>query len=102
MDRVDTNGERQDFVRETLLTAIARGKRWQARIDDGTIATVKEVAERIGCNKSYVARIMRLSLMSPAIIRKIIAGYYPPGLTINRARKSLPLIWTKQEKILLK
>ena len=89
-------------MRETLLTAIARGKRWQARIDDGTIATVKEVAERIGCNESYVARIMRLSLMSPAIIRKIIAGYYPPGLTINRARKSLPLIWTKQEKILLK
>ena len=89
-------------MRETLLTAIARGRRWQAHIDDGTVATVKEIAERIGCNESHVARIMRLSLMSPAIIRKIIAGDYPPGLIINRARKSLPLIWTEQEKILLK
>jgi hypothetical protein len=75
-------------VRESLLTAIARGRRW-AHIDDGTAATVKEIAERIGCNESYVARIMRLSLISPAIIRKIIAGDYPPGLSINRARKSL-------------
>ena len=94
--------EQQDSVREILLTAIARGRRWQSYIDDGTVATVKEIAERIGCNESYVARIMRLSLMSPSIIRKIIAGDYPPGLTINRARKSLPLIWTDQEKILLK
>ena len=94
--------EQQDSVREILLTAIARGRRWQSYIDDGTVATVKEIAERIGCNESYVARIMRLSLMSPSIIRKIIAGDYPPGLTINRARKGLPLIWTDQEKILLK
>ena len=94
--------EQQDSVREILLTAIARGRRWQSYIDDGTVATVKEIAELIGCNESYVARIMRLSLMSPSIIRKIIAGDYPPGLTINRARKSLPLIWTEQEKILLK
>ncbi len=62
----------------------------------------KEIAERIGCNESYVARLMRLSLISPSIIRKIIAGDYPPGLTINRARKSLPLLWAEQEKILLK
>jgi ParB-like chromosome segregation protein Spo0J len=94
--------EQQDSVRKILLTAIARGRRWQSYIDDGTVATVKEIAERIGCNESYVARLMRLSLISPSIIRKIIAGDYPPGLTINRARKSLPLIWTEQEKILLK
>ena len=94
--------EQQDSVREILLTAIARGRRWQSYIDDGTVATVKEIAEMIGCNESYVARLMRLSLISPSIIRKIIAGDYPPGLTINRARKSLPLIWTDQEKILLK
>jgi len=79
-------------MRESLLAAIARGRRWQACIDDGTVATTKEIAERIGCNESYVARLMRLALISPSIIRKIIIGDYPPGLTINRARKSLPLI----------
>ena len=94
--------EQQDSVREILLTAIARGRRWQSYIDDGTVATVKEIAEMIGCNESYVARIMRLSLMAPFIIRKIITGDYPPGLTIKRARVGLPLIWTEQEEILLK
>lgn len=94
--------EQQDSVRKILLTAIARGRRWQSYIDDGTVATVKEIAERIACNESYVARIMRLSQMSPSIIRKIIAGDYPPGLTINRVRRALPILWKEQEEILLK
>ena len=80
MDRAATNGGRQDSVWETLLTAIARGRRWQAHIDDGSVATVKEIAERIGCNESYVARVMRLSLMSPAIIRKSSPGIIRRGL----------------------
>jgi hypothetical protein len=99
---IQPDGTEVDSGREALLTAIARGRRWQAYIDDGTVATVKEIAERIGCNESYVARIMRLSMMSPVILQKIIKGDYPPGLTINRARRGLPVMWIEQEKILLK
>lgn len=99
---IQPDGTEADSGREALLTAIARGRRWQSYIDDGTVATVKEIAERIGCNESYVARIMRLSMMSPVILRKIIKGDYPPGLTINRARRGLPVMWTEQEEILLK
>ena len=88
--------------REALLTAIARGQRWQAHIDEGTVSGIREIAKRIGRNESYVARIMRLSLMAPGIIRSIIAGDYPPDLTINRVRRALPLLWKEQEKMLLK
>ena len=95
-------GEQQDSVRETLLTAIARGQRWQAHIDEGTVSGIREIAKRIGRNESYVARIMRLSLMAPGIIRSIIAGDYPPDLTINRVRRALPILWKEQEEMLLK
>lgn len=95
-------GAETGIGREALLTAIARGRRWQSFIDNGTVAGIKDIAQKIGRNESYVARIMRLALLSPTIIRRIIAGDYPPGLTVNQARKGLPLLWKEQEDHILK
>jgi len=61
-------------------------------------ATLESVADRIGINSSYATRLLRLSFLSPEIVRMILDGRHPPTLTAKRLRADtrLPLSWNDQ------
>jgi len=44
---------------------------------------------------------MRLALLSPEIIHRIIAGNIPKSLTIRKLREALPMRWDEQKRKLL-
>jgi len=91
-----------DPGRQAFLLAVARGRRWQQLIDEGKVESIKALAASVGRDISYIARIIRLSMLAPEIIEKVIAGDYFAGLSASRARRMIPSIWSEQIKLLTK
>ncbi len=87
---------------DPLVVAIARGRRWQALIDEGRFANVKELAKSIGRDAGNVAGVIRLSMLAPTVIHKIISGDYPSKLSLESLRGPIPEIWDDQFEYLFK
>ena len=79
-----------------LLKALARAHRWRGLIDDGTHATVQDLADAEKVNPSYVARVIRLTLLGPRIVDAILDGLQPPGLRLEVLFKPFSLDWREQ------
>jgi hypothetical protein len=77
-----------------LVKALARAWRWQKLLDDGVYTSVTEMAEAEGINRSYVSRVLRLTLLAPDIVERILDGRDPPGLI--ELLRPLPIEWEKQ------
>lgn len=82
-----------------LLLNLARGFHWQELIDEGAYPNIKELAKAIGIDPGVVAKAIRLTLLSPTIIHKLITG--EADISMQTLRRSFPMIWSKQEKELL-
>jgi hypothetical protein len=75
----------------TLVKALARAWRWQRMLDKGVYA------ERI--SRSYVCRVLRLSLLAPDIMERSLDGRPTPGLAL--LLKPFPVAWEQQRQALL-
>ncbi len=89
----EDNGDRS---RQAFLLAVARGRKWQQALDNGTVSDARELASLIGRDSSYVNRIIRLSTLAPEIIERVINGEMPLNLSANRARQAIPDQWSDQ------
>ena len=83
----------------TLVKALARAFRWKRMLDSGEIATIAELAEHEGIAFTYMARLMRLSLLAPDIVDAIMAGRQPPGITLAKLMDPFPLDWKGQHAL---
>ena len=80
---------------DPIVLNIARGFYWQEMIDNGKIANVRELANILNVNESYVARTIRLSMLSPEIIHRAIRGTLPPDISLAKLYK-LSSRWDEQ------
>ena len=92
--------EAADPGRHAFLLAVARGRRWQQFIDEGKVENIKALAAVIGRDFSYVARVIRLSMLAPEIIGRVINGECINGLSVALARKTIPDLWSEQKELL--
>ena len=83
-------------TQEPLVTALARAFHWQELLDSGRYSSVTELAEALGVDRSYVGRIMQLSLLAPDIVEAIIRGTEPSGLSLERLVRGIPMVWEEQ------
>jgi hypothetical protein len=83
-------------VDNTMVKALARAFRWRGLLETGTYATIEEIAAIEGINTSYVSRILRLTLLAPEIIEKIVDGRQPSSLTMAKLTKPFPALWREQ------
>ena len=58
----------------TLVKALARAFRWRRMMETGRFATFGDLAVAEKINKTYLCRMMKLTLLSPEIISEILAG----------------------------
>ena len=93
--------EEENGGHDAILTAFARGLRWQRLIDEGRFANIKELATAIGKDPSQIARAIRLTRLSPTIVHRIVVGDIPDGLSLAKLRGDLPVKWGEQEKMLM-
>ena len=85
----------------SLATMLARAWSWQRAIDEGRYANGKELADALGIDRSRVSRTLRLAMLSPRIVHRIVTDDVPTSLTVLRLRESIPLDWEEQERELL-
>jgi hypothetical protein len=80
---------------------LARAWSWQRAIDEGRYANGKELADALGIDRSRVSRTLRLAMLSPRVVNRIVTGDIPPTLNTSRLREGIPHEWGEQESVLL-
>jgi len=81
---------------QTLIEAIAKGHRWQGQLESGEYPSIEDLAHAVGCDRTYVGRLLRLTSLAPDIVEAILRGDEPDGLSLEKLRKNLPVRWEDQ------
>jgi hypothetical protein len=81
----------------TLVKALARAWRWQRMLDDGQLATLGELAEAERISPAYVSRLLRLTLLAPDIVERILDGCPAPQLA--ELMQPFPVVWERQREL---
>lgn len=62
-------------------------------------ATISEIAAAERINPSYASRVLRLTLLAPAIVEAILDGRQGPEVTLDRLLRPFPLEWERQQSM---
>jgi hypothetical protein len=71
-------------------------------LDDGVYTSVSEIGDAEKISKSYVSRILRLALLAPDIVDRILAGSTDRALMLERMERPLPMSWEEQRRHVLR
>jgi hypothetical protein len=58
----------------TLIKALARAWRWQRVLENGEYRTLAELSAVERISRSYIGRVLRLTLLAPDIIERVMDG----------------------------
>ena len=83
----------------TLIKALARAFRWKRMLESGAFATIAELAEHEGIAFTYMARLMRLSLLSPELVDAVMDGHQPANITLANLMDPFPANWKEQHAL---
>ena len=83
-------------IDSTLVKALARAFRWRRMLESGVVTTVGEMAVREKIIKSYVSRVLRLTLLAPEIVEMILDGRQPAEMTLAALMEPFALEWEAQ------
>ena len=89
-------------IDNAMVKAIARAFRWREMLENGTHATIAEIATAEKINETYVGRMLRLTLLAPNIVEEILGGRQPSALTLTVLMRRFPLLWLAQRSELLR
>ena len=76
-----------------------RGRTAGANAGGGQYGTLAELADAERISRSYVCRVLRLTLLAPDIVERILDGRPTAGLA--QFLKPFPVEWERQRKQLL-
>jgi hypothetical protein len=79
-----------------LMKALARAWRWQKLLDEDCYTGIAELAAAERISRSYVCRILRLTLLAPDIVERILDGRPTAGL--SQFLKPFPVEWERQRR----
>jgi hypothetical protein len=83
-------------IDNALLKALARAHRWRRLIESGEYASITDFAKAEGVNQSYACRVLRLSLLAPSIVTKILDGRHYSDVMLKQLMRPLPVCWDEQ------
>jgi hypothetical protein len=86
-------------IDRALVKALARAHRWQRMLGSGEYGTLAEMADAERISRSYVCRLLRLTLLAPDIVERILDGRPTAGLP--QLLKPFPVEWDKQRALFL-
>jgi len=83
---------------EALIRAIVRAHRWKRMLDGGKYRSAGELAEAEGVTRSFVTRLLRLTLLAPDIVEAILDGRQPKGMQLEQLTQAMPTAWKDQRQ----
>jgi hypothetical protein len=78
----------------TLVKALARAHQWRRSLEEGRFGTLAELADAERISRSYVCRVLRLTLLAPDIVEQILDGRPSAGLV--QFLQPFSVEWEKQ------
>ena len=81
----------------SLALTMARAFRWRALLEGGQYSSIRALALAFGVDNSYVARLLRLTLLAPDLVEAILAGTEPSGLSLEKLYRVSP-VWEQQRQ----
>ncbi len=84
-------------VDNAMVKALARAFRWRKMLDEGTQATLEDLARAKRVNATYVSRILRLTLLAPEVVEAILDGLQPVGVQLDDLLETPQLGWEGQK-----
>jgi hypothetical protein len=92
----------QRYVHDvTLLEGLAKAFYWQDLLMTGTMKSGSAIARAEGVHHSVINELLRLTLLAPDIIDRMLKGQQPRTLTLMWfQRNPLPVEWTAQRSIM--
>ena len=76
-----------------MVKALAWAFRWRRMLETGAAATVREIATAEKIAESYVSRVLRLTLLAPAIVEAILDGRQASEMILPALIKAFPVGW---------
>jgi len=84
---------------ETIIRALARAHRWKRLLEEGTYRSPEEVAEAEKIDRSFVNRLLRLTLLAPDIQESILDGRQAKGMQLEELVRGMPSAWEEQREV---
>ncbi len=100
-DGVENAQDSRPDYHEALVIAISRAHRWKKLLDNGRYASIAEMARAFKVNRYCMARVLRLTLLAPDIVEVILEGREPEGLSLERLRQPMPMLWEEQRAAMI-
>ncbi|WP_198323093.1 MULTISPECIES: hypothetical protein [Methylococcus] len=77
-----------------LIRALGLAHHWQRLLDEERAASVAEIAKAEGMNVTQVRRVMRLTLLAPEVIERLVGA---PDIVLEQVmRRPWPGSWSEQ------
>jgi hypothetical protein len=97
-DGEPTLAARRPTIDNTLLTALVKAFYWRRQLDEGAYATISELATANRLNISYVAHVLRLTLLAPDLVEAILDGTQPATMQLQPLMRDMPADWSEQRR----
>lgn len=81
-----------------MIRALARAHRWKRILEAGGHRSAGEIAEAERVTKSFVNRLIRLTLLAPDIQEAILDGRQPKGMQLEELTRVMPSGWGEQRE----
>ena len=80
------------------MRALGLAHHWQRLLDEQRAASVAEIAEAEGVDVTQVRRVMRLTLLAPEVVERLVGS--PDAVLEKVMRRPWPSSWTAQTLVL--
>lgn len=92
-------GDKSPELDDALIRNIAKAHHWLAMIKSGK--TFDEIAASEATSKRRIQQVIEWALLTPDIVRMVVEGRQPVGLTSNwLLRHALPVDWNDQRQLI--
>jgi hypothetical protein len=85
-------------IGSALVKALARAHRWQRLLESGECASITELAAAEKIDRSYLCRVLRLTLLAPEVVEAILDGRQPEEVTLPVLIR-FPVEWETQPRL---
>lgn len=84
---------------QTLIRALARAHRWKRMLEDGKFRSAAEIADAENVTRSFVNRLLRLTVLDPSIHEAILDGRQRKGIQLEDLTRAMSSGWEEQSRL---
>jgi hypothetical protein len=83
-----------------MVKALARAYRWNRMLEAGRYRSAQEIADAEKIGRSFVSRLLRLTLLAPDIQEAILEGRQAKGMQLKELTRAMPGEWEEQRELI--